>query len=377
MELLFWISTIAVFYTYFGYPACAVILARIRPREVHKDYSYAPSVSVLLPLYNEKRNAAEKIKNLLESDYPAGGMEVLVGSDGSTDGTNDIISGIKDDRVRAFIFPVHRGKVSVLNDLTVKAAGEILVFCDARQSFDRMAIRRLAANFADPEVGCVSGGLIYKKTAGDNGVVEGASAYWEYEKMIRRAESLAGSTVVTTGAIYAIRKELYSPPPADIIVDDMYIPLSAVRKGYRCVFDEEAKAFDDPLQSPEEEYNRRVKALAGNYQIFGAFKDLFIPFRSPVAIPLFSHKFMRVAAPFFIISAFISNLTLAKKGVYSAALAGQVVFYILALLGSAACRRGNNSLLFRTASTIYMFCVMNSAALKAFFLVILRKGMVI
>jgi cellulose synthase/poly-beta-1,6-N-acetylglucosamine synthase-like glycosyltransferase len=179
--------------------------------------------------------------------------------------------------------------------------------------------------------------------------------------------------VGATGAIYAIRSRLYSPPPRDTILDDVYIPLAIARQGYRCIWDKEAKAYDRPAYTPEEEYRRKVRTLAGNYQIFAMFKDLFVPFKNAAAIPLFSHKLLRVLAPIFMIILFISNLAIARYGDYGAFLIIQILFYILAILGGMSYKSQSDRLLIKAASTAYTFCLMNFTALAGLYRFISRK----
>ena len=328
IEFIFWFSLMILLYTYFGYPIYVFFKADETRYSVYKDTDYKPLVSVVFSAYNEDAYIEKKIENLLGSDYPADKLEILVGSDGSSDGTNKILSKIRDERVRTFIFPNRRGKVSVLNDLVPKAKGEILVLCDVRQMFDKDAIDTLVVDFADEKVGCVSGELVFKNRGEANRISSGIGTYWEYEKFIRDCESMIYSMVGATSVIYAIRKSLYSPPPKDTILDDMYIPLAITRLGYRCILDKGAKAYDDPANMPKQEYRRKVRTLTGNYQIFAMFKDRFNPFRSIVAMPLFSHKFLRIVAPFFIILMFLSNLALSKDSFYSLFMIGQIIFYL-------------------------------------------------
>ncbi|MDP3789085.1 MAG: glycosyltransferase family 2 protein, partial [Candidatus Omnitrophota bacterium] len=279
MIFIFWFSMAVLLYTYFGYPIYVFFKADRARYSIYKDYDYKPLVSVIISVHDEEARIGRKIDNLLSSSYPPDKLEILIGSDGSTDGTNKILSGVRDERVRAFIFPERRGKVSVLNDLVLKAKGEILIFCDARQVFDKDAIGMLVSDFADERVGCVSGELVFNDKQESNRISSGIGTYWNYEKFIRDCESMIYSMVGATGAIYAIRRDLYSPPPGNTILDDMYIPLAITRLGYRCILDREAKAYDDPANMPQQEYRRKVRTLTGNYQIFAMFKDRFNPFR--------------------------------------------------------------------------------------------------
>lgn len=363
MIYIFWISIIVLLYTYFGYPLYVVLKAKFVKNNIEKNTDYRPLASIIMSAYNEDAFIERKLNNLLESNYPKDKIEILVGSDGSTDHTDTLLMRMAGSTVKSFIFKERRGKPSVLNDLVGKAKGEILVFCDTRQIFDRDAMGHLAANLADERVGCVSGELIFDNNSNTNGISEGVGIYWDYEKLIRKSESAIHSMVGATGAIYAIRKDLYTHLPKDTILDDVYIPLSIARKGYRCIWEPLARAYDKPAFTPDEEYKRKVRTLAGNYQIFAMFKDLLIPLRNAVSAPLLSHKLLRVLAPFFMITLFVSNLSIAKIGIYGACLIFQILFYLLAIMGSATYKQRSKRMVIRLATTVYMFCLLNFTAL--------------
>jgi poly-beta-1,6-N-acetyl-D-glucosamine synthase len=339
-----------------------------------KGMNYKPFVSVVFSSYNEEKYIGDKIKNILSSDYPKDKMEILVGSDGSTDGTNKIISEVSNNKnVRAFMFKERRGKISVISDLIKEAKGDILVFCDTRQIFGKEAIGHLVANFNDKKIGCVSGELMFERDEENTGVSTGVGVYWSYEKIIREAESQAHSMIGATGAIYAIRRELYKEPPLNTILDDVYIPLAVVRRGYRSIVDENAKAYDKPARYPREEYRRKVRTLAGNYQIFSMFRDLLVPFKSPVFVPFFSHKLLRIIAPFFIIALFLTSAALARQGLYRFALAAQIVFYALAVSGGLLYHAKRRSIPVKLAYVAFMFCEMNLAALAGLYRFVFGK----
>ncbi|MDP3791840.1 MAG: glycosyltransferase family 2 protein [Candidatus Omnitrophota bacterium] len=363
MIIIFWISILMLFYTYIGYPIYVFVRAKRYKNAVLKDADFRPKVSVIMSAYNEGSYIEKKIKNLLESSYPKDDLETLVGSDGSTDATDQILSRMADKRVKVFCYKDRRGKPSVLNDLVLQATGEILVFCDVRQLFEKSAISELVSNFSDENIGCVSGELIFKSLAQDTEIAKGVGAYWDYEKFIRRCESAVHSMVGATGAIYAIRKALYLPVPSDIVLDDVYIPLNISRMGYRTILDQDAKAYDRPAMETSEEYRRKVRTLAGNYQIFSMFKDLLVPFLRPVSLALVSHKLFRVIAPFFMISVFVSNLFMAMEGSYILFLMAQIAFYALAIVGALTCRQKNKKFVIKIASTAYIFCFLNFTAI--------------
>lgn len=358
IEFLFWFSVFAILYTYAGYPFALLIAARFKSRPVKKG-SYEPRVSVILSAFNEEKFIGDKIRNLLELDYPVEKIELLIGSDGGTDRTDAIVSEFHDPRIRFFRFVSNQGKPHVLNALLGEARGAVLVFTDSRQRFEPQAIRKLVENFADPEVGCVSGELYFEDVRG-RGVAVGMDAYWKYEKMLRKKEAEIGSMLGATGAIYAARTGLVPVLPLNILVDDMYIPLSIVAQGYRAVFESEARAYDLASSKGAQEFKRKVRTLSGNFQIFASLPRLLIPWKSPVAWQLWSHKVLRLMVPYFLVTAFLANAFLVSSPFYSALMAVQVLFYTLAAF--EAFRLRVNAQGRSLGSLPYMFCLLNISA---------------
>jgi cellulose synthase/poly-beta-1,6-N-acetylglucosamine synthase-like glycosyltransferase len=372
MKILFWILFVAVLYCYFGYPAIIYLVAKFRPRPIRKGY-FQPRVSIVLSVWNEEDVIEGKIQNLLGLNYPADKMEILIGSDGSTDRTNSIVKNFKDPRVIFLESQQRSGKMVTINELIKKTKHEVIIFTDARQLFDVNAIQQLVANFADPDVGSVSGELIFGRKEG--GTAKGLNLYWEYEKFIRSQESRVHSMLGATGAIYAIRRELFVPVPSAVVLDDMFIPFKVIEKGYRATFDDTAVAYDEVADSPKQEHRRKARTLYGNYQIFGLFPRMFNIFRSPIAIQLFSHKFLRVIVPFFMIVLFVVNALLIREPFYEIIFIMQIVFYGLAILGALA-RQGKYGIL-RLISKIcyipYVFCLLNFSALVGFLRFVMAK----
>lgn len=332
MKTLFWFSSAVIVYTYFGYPVLLFVISSIFPKPVKKRIQ-EPFVSVIISAFNEEKAIEKKLLNLLNLNYPEEKLEILIGSDGGSDQTDEIVSRFRSTRIRFFKFVRNFGKPSVLSALVEEAKGDIIVFTDSRQEFDREAIGALVKNFEDPKIGCVSGELYFKKS-GDlvSSISEGMDFYWRYEKWLRKKESQLDSMLGATGAVYAARKRLFPTyMPSDVLVDDMYIPFEIIRKGYRAVFESDAWAFDAPSEKGAQELKRKTRTLAGNYQIFSYFPDLFNPFTSPVAWQLFSHKLMRLAVPLFLITLFISNIFILERPVYLVFFAAQILFYGLAL----------------------------------------------
>ena len=369
IKIIFWSSFLLLFYIYIGYPVLVWALSKAFSRPVQKE-QVSPSVTFVVVAYNEEEYIGRKIDNILSLDYPKDKLEIIVGSDGSTDNTNEILDirsashQVTKSHVgyRVVISKQRRGKVSLLNEIVPEAKGEIIVFSDARQMFDVAALKELVANFADDSVGCVSGELIFKEE-GASGVGKGVNIYWRYEKWMRKAEGSIHSMIGATGAIYAIRKDLFAPPPKDTILDDVFIPLKIVEQGFRAVFDPEAKAFDKAASTSREEFTRKVRTIAGNFQLFVLCRKLFNPFRSPVAFQFFSHKLLRAAAFLFLMALFISNLLLMTHFPYNLIITAQGLFYFLAIAGWALEKLSVKS---KLCSIPYVFCVLNFAALKGF-----------
>lgn len=367
MLILFYISLGVIFYAYFGYPLLLMFWKLIGNKPVMKK-DILPMVSVLISVHNEERHVEEKVKNLLEADYPQDKMEIVVGCDGSTDQTLAIIKRLAEkNKIRYCVSLERIGKPAMLNKLAQEAGGEIYVFADARQRFDRRAIRELVRCFGDENVGCVSGELIIEDTGEGSG--RGVGLYWNYEVWLRKMESDTGSMLGATGAIYAVRKEFFHSLPEDVLLDDIFTPLNAIMARKRAVFEPAARAFDVASKSTEKEFMRKVRTLVGNFQIFSLFAEAFNPFRSPVAWQLFSHKFLRLTLSYFLALFFISSVFLARDGLpYRVILFLQVAFYALAVVGHCLEKtRTRISGVPRLAYIPYEFCVLNAAAVVALF----------
>lgn len=332
LHLLFWAAVVLLAYCHVGYAAVIWTWSRLHRLPAH-GATAEPSVSVVIVAHNEAARIEEKLRNILALDYPRDRLEILVGSDGSTDGTVDRAGAFEGPDVTIVAFKTRRGKAAVLNDLIPKARGEIVVLADVRQRFDAGVLRALVEPFGDPRVGAVSGELILTQEADRTAVSEGVGFYWSYEKFIRRHESRVDSTVGATGAIYAIRRDLFDPIPDDAILDDVLIPLRIMRRDYRVLFEPGARVYDRVAASPRDELARKVRTLAGNFQLFARERWLLNPFRNRLWIQTLSHKGLRLVAPLLQGTALAANFLLTAEPVYRVALAVQILFYAAALAG--------------------------------------------
>jgi biofilm PGA synthesis N-glycosyltransferase PgaC len=361
MELAFWLSVACLVYVYVGYPAAMWTCARwTRPV---RSAPWEPTVSVLVAAYNEAPRIQARLRNLLALDYPRDRFEVCVGSDGSTDETVAMARAYEEAGVRVVAREARQGKAAVLNHLASIARGEILVFADARQVFAKDAVRALVAPFADPRVGAVSGELMFTRDGGQTATAEGVGLYWRYEKAIRQCESRVDSTVGATGAIYAIRRALFDPIPEETILDDVLLPMRVARRGQRVVFEPQARAYDRVARTPAEEFTRKVRTIAGNFQLFARERWLLDPLRNRLWVQTVSHKLLRLAGPALLAMVLVSSVALSSVSwIYAAALGAQGLFYVFAVIGYAHRGRSSRS---RLGSAAYVFCLLNAATVVA------------
>jgi poly-beta-1,6-N-acetyl-D-glucosamine synthase len=360
MKWVFWIAAAAIAYAYVGYAVWLWVRSAWSPRPVRRGV-VEPTVSAVMVVRNEEAVIARKLKNLLALAYPPEKLDVVVVSDGSSDGTEAILRNVSDQgRVRTLLKPESQGKASGLNDAFKLATGEILLFTDARQAIESGALRLLVENFADPVVGCASGELMLGDPAnGETG--KGMGLYWRIEKKIREMESASGSVAGATGAIYCARRDLLEPLPAGTILDDVLLPMQIARKGSRVVFDSRARAWDSPDLGGNREFSRKVRTLTGNYQIL-QLAPWLLSSRNPIRFEYVSHKVSRLVAPFALLALLVASIFLPNPW-YRAALAAQVAFYALSGLAMTGVKIGPLS---RVADAARTFVVLNSAALVAF-----------
>jgi cellulose synthase/poly-beta-1,6-N-acetylglucosamine synthase-like glycosyltransferase len=299
---IFALSVAFCIYTLAAYPLILWMLGRRRDRRILKS-PVRTTVSVILPVFNGERWISTKLHSILGLEYPSELVQILVVDDGSTDRTRDVAHSFT-GRANLQVLALPRGgKALALNAAIAKATGEILFFTDVRQTLDPGSLSNLVACFADPAVGVVSGELVIRDSAG----IEEASVglYWKYEKWIRKQLSRLDSIPGATGCIYAMRRSLARTLPYDTLVDDMFLPLGAFFAGYRVILDESARAFDYPTQLASE-FRRKVRTLAGVYQVIGQYPALIGP-GNRMWIHFVSHKLARLILPWALLAAAIST----------------------------------------------------------------------
>jgi poly-beta-1,6-N-acetyl-D-glucosamine synthase len=353
---LFLLSVGFCVYTLFVYPLLLGIEARLRSRPVRKA-AWPATVSVILPVHNGARWIGAKLESILALDYPAELVEILIVSDGSTDGTERIVRGFTHRARIEFLNAPKRGKAAALNTALERATGEILFFTDVRQQFHPDSLANLVACFADPEVGVASGELVIRD--GIDHEEASVGLYWKYEKWIRKQLSRVDSMLGASGCIYAMRRELAASLPEGTLNDDMYLPLGAFFRGYRVIMDDKAFAFDYPTPLASE-FRRKVRTLAGVYQIVGSYPALLGP-RNRMWIHFFSHKLARLVMPWAMIAAGISSFGLPGRWKY-VAIGAQAAGYMLAV---ADAWLPANFPLRRVTSPLRTFAVLMTASLCA------------
>jgi len=348
---LFWLCLAAIGYTYVGYPALLALLARVR-RPARPWPAVEPAVTLLIAAHNEQEVIAGKLDNSLALDYPRQKLQIVVAADGSDDGTPGIVRSYGGRGVELSFIPARQGKMAAINRAMSAARGEIVVFSDANNMYAPDMLRQLVAPFADPGVGAVTGAKVILKS--DDALGESEGLYWRYESFIKRQETRLGSCTGAAGEVFAIRRNLFRPPPAGVINDDFVLAMQVVRSGYRVVYAPGARSFERASTSAQDEIVRRTRIIAGRYQAI-AMAPRLLPLKRPLAVwQVVSHKFLRPLVPFFMAGAMMASLlSVAWPAQGSApgwlilafpanwlALALQAVFYGLAGLGRRLSHRG-------------------------------------
>jgi cellulose synthase/poly-beta-1,6-N-acetylglucosamine synthase-like glycosyltransferase len=330
---LFWGAWGVIVYTYVVFPLGLALAARLfgpwKQRFVDVPDEDLPTVTMVVAAYNEAGSLPAKLANTWALDYPADRLRLLIGSDGSTDATNEILADCDNPRLDAVAFRERRGKISVLNDLMARVEMDLVVMSDANTRYSPDAVRKLVRHFQDPTVGCVSGELILDEGGG----VSGEGIYWKYEGWIKRCESRLGFLIGCNGGIFALRPELYDPLPSGTLIEDFVLTLRVLEKRAKVLFDPEARAFEPPCPSNQAEMIRKTRIGAGGFQALGLTKKMLNPCRGIAALGYWSHKVLRWVAPFLLLGAVLTNIALIADPAYAYFLAAQLAAIAIGLQG--------------------------------------------
>ena len=372
MTSIFWFCSAVLFYTYAGYP---LLLWLLGPRRKRRDdfSTYEPTVTLVVPAFNEEEFIEQKVLNCLSLDYPRDKLELIFVDDASTDETGRILSRYSEEGIMVRQNTSRMGKIGVMNTTVPEAQGDVVVFSDVSAMLDGDAMTRLVNHFHDDEVGCVSGRYVYEDDeATSTNSRCGEALYWKYEAFIKEKESDLGNVIGGHGALYGIRKELFSPLDTTTINDDLALPLMTIQKKYRTVYERSSVARERAGSGIEEEFFRRVRIMRGNCRQLFDFWRLLNPFRGMVSLQFISHKCLRVLSPFFVLGLLISNILL-DHPFYRIALLCQGSFYVLALLGSFQ-QRGDFR--FKLFSLPYYFLFIQCAAVGGILGFVFGRGKV-
>lgn len=361
VEIIFAASLTLLAYIYVGYPMLAFVLSRIWARPV-RSADITPRVSVIISAYNEERDIARKIENTLALDYPPDKLEIIVASDCSTDRTDPIVQGYASRNVILHRLVERLGKSVAQNSAVNASTGDVLVFSDATTRYESDALRNIVRSFADPEVGCVAGQLIYED--GTTATGRGCRSYWGYEKFLRECESRLGSLVGVSGCLYAVRRASYCRIAADMS-SDFVIATEMHLQGLRTVYEPEAVSVERTNRRGSDEFQMRVRVIEQTMSAMHRYrKVLNLAQHKMYAFQMISHKVLRYAVPLFLIIAFISNLLLINQAEgYRLMFYGQAVFYLAALTGWL-CEK--IALRIWKLSLPYYFALANAASLVAY-----------
>lgn len=366
LTTLFWLSLLILVYVYVGYPLLVRLLSVLRMTPVQRDDSYRPSVSIVIAAYNESADIENTLDNKLKLDYPIEKMEILVVSDESDDGTDEIVQKIARESecpIKLIRQVPRQGKTAGLNTLIAQACGEIILFSDANSQWDKHAVARLVSNFADPEVGYVTGKMVYVNEDGSL-VGDGCSAYMKYENWLREHETHLGSIVGVDGGIDAMRKALHVPLRPDQLPDFVQ-PLKVIEQGYRVVYEPRALLKENTNEDSGSEFSMRVRV---GLRALWALKDmshLMNPVRFGIfSLQMISHKLLRYLAFIPLMTFTLATLLLTPQGgFYLVSFFGLMALYGLGWAGRKSEREGDH--LTFIYAVPYYFLLLNLASFRA------------
>jgi cellulose synthase/poly-beta-1,6-N-acetylglucosamine synthase-like glycosyltransferase len=371
LEFAFWILLLIVFYTFAGYAILLVLLLffkkRFSSRKNHSKLisSEWPLVCMFVTAYNERNYIDAKVKNLFELDYPKDKIQFLWMTDGSDDGTPDLLKQYP--MMEIHHLPERNGKIHAMNRGMKFVKGPIVIFSDSNTLLCPQAIRVMVDTFRDPHVGCIAGEKRIENFETDGAAGSGEGVYWKYESWVKQMDSELNSVIGAAGELFAIRTELYSEVENDTILDDFIISLRIAEKGYRIAYAPDAYAIESASLNISEELKRKIRIAAGGLQTLGRLKELLNPFHFGwLSFQYLSHKVLRwTIAPLALFAILIINFSLvfrqSDSGLYFIILFVQLFLYLLALLGWLLERR---KIRFKFFFVPFYFLAMNYAVIR-------------
>ena len=341
--IIFISSFLILFHAYFFYPLSVLFLSKLLKKKYEGNQNYQPAISVLISVYNEEDVIEKTIREIMKSDYPPNKMEILVGSDNSSDNSNKIIQKLQIDfpAVKFFPFSQRRGKALILNDLALMASGEILFFCDANIQYDPNAIKNICSFYVNENIGGVSGRQKLIENIELNQQVTLEKNYWEIESWLKQKEGMMGKLVGANGGIYSLRKALYKPIPSGFpVMDDFYLSLSVIEQGKDFYYSSEAFASEFVSTRIKTEFNRKIRNNAIDLSTLRTLGKLLKPSAGLISYLIWSHKILRWFTPIFLLLMFFSSMILAwSSGFFATFFYIQIFFYGFSLLSYLAINR--------------------------------------
>jgi len=369
MIITFWISLFIVAYTFIGYGFLLYFIIKVKRAFKGKpvipvvDDTNLPTCTLVVAAYNEEHFISQKIANSLQLNYPEGKLKFVFVTDGSSDKTADIIG--QHPQIQLLHRPERAGKIAAVHRAMEYVTTEVVVFTDANTFLNTEAITRICRHYSDKTVGAVAGEKRVQIDESADASAAGEGFYWKYESALKKWDSELYSVVGAAGELFSVRRNLYQDIPADTVLDDFMISMLIANQGYRIIYEPEAYALETASENVSEELKRKIRIAAGGIQSILRLKGLLLPFKFPVlSFQYVSHRVLRwTVTPFFLILAFITSFATAFAGdgfIYTLLFAGQVVFYLLAILGYLMEKR---HIRVKALFIPYYFCVMNYAVL--------------
>jgi cellulose synthase/poly-beta-1,6-N-acetylglucosamine synthase-like glycosyltransferase len=368
VEYIFVLSCLVVFYNYAGYAILALIFNSFKSKKtVAAEPADLPSVSFIVAAFNEEECIRQKLINSLELDYPKEKIEFIFITDGSTDGSMDIIRSFQP--VKLMHSETRKGKTAAVNRAVIEAANDILIFSDANTILNKEAVQKITRHYSDKKVGGVAGEKKVLSIASSHEVGAGEGMYWRYESFLKKLDSDFYSVVGAAGELFSLRRAFYVPIPEAVILDDFIISMKVAQKGYRVIYEPGAIAMELPSYSLPDEQKRKIRIAAGGFQSIGILGSLLLFWKQPrLSFLYISHRLLRwTLTPICLITALVSNGILffgTTNPVFRILFIIQICFYLLAVIVNAL---PDKMLPFRALKLPYYFVFMNVSVIQGFF----------